>query len=166
MRRNIAEILFPVNAELGYERGDELAQRASAALADRFDAPTIIALTDALSFIDRVGGQLYITTARRKVNLDGQMVGKDEEGEFRSFGLTFLYESRDAALTKGPARPPETAFGVEIRDTSEPPTEVQEEFVSIEVPGIEPDEDLEDVNLRDQIEAEIDEIAAQPEPAG
>lgn len=163
MRRNIAEILFPVNEEVGYERGDELAHRAAVALADRFDAPTIIAVTDALSFIDRVGGQLYITTARRKVNLDGQMVGKDEEGEFRSFGLTFVYESRDAALTKGPARPPETAFGVEVRDTSEPPTEVE----VMDVGDIIAEPPLDEKTIRDEIEAEVraNEERSDPGPA-
>ena len=154
-QRNIAEILFPVNEEIGYQRGDELAQRAAAALADRFDAPTIIALTDALSFVDRVGGQLYITALRRKVDRLGNFVSDEQEGEFRSAGLAFLYESRDAKVKR--ARGPQAAFGYPVDDTSAP-------AVEIEAPG------EDGYALRDEIEAEAGAAAEEgpdlslPEP--
>lgn len=123
MRRNLAEILFPENRAEGYEPGDEAAYRAATALADRFDAPTIIAVTDALAFLERVGGQMLVTTLRTRLNSAGQPVGDGEPGEYRTVGISVEYESRDAKVEQ--IKRPAEVFGIEVRDTSEPPTQVE-----------------------------------------
>lgn len=157
MRRNLAEILFPENERVGYERGDDLAQRAAAALADRFDAPTIIALTDALAFVDRVGGQLYVTTVRRKVDRTGNLVDDQAEGEFRSFGLTINYESRDAKVER--AREPTVALGIPVTDAGEPAAQV-----ALPALGAETGPAIEEAEADATAEEELEPSFEEPEP--
>jgi hypothetical protein len=144
MRRNLAEILFPEARREGFYPGDEAAHRAAQALADRFDAATIIAVTDALSFTSRVGGQLLITTLRTRLDSSGRPVGEDEPGEYRTVGVSLEYESRDAKVTE--IKRPELVFRVPVTDTADPPT-------VIETPADQ--RDPEDGGLRDEIEAEV-----------
>jgi hypothetical protein len=123
-QRKFVDLLFPTQQAAGFERGGVDAHRAAGALADRFDAPTIIGFTDALSFLDRMGGQLHIVTLREKVDPEGNPLDeKDPSGEWRTLGMRMVYETRDARIHR--ARDPEEVLGVEIRDFSEPAVAVQ-----------------------------------------
>lgn len=144
MKRDFATVIFEENFQAGYRPGDEHAHRAAAALADRFDAPTIRAVADALSFLDRIGGQMYVVTLRRQV----------AEDEYETEALHLRYETRDAKMHIAP--PPEHVGSVPIEDFSEPPTRIE-----IDAPVGE--EEVE-TDLRDEIEAEAE--ALDEEPAG
>lgn len=152
MRRNLADIVFQDGAEQGYRPGDEHAHRAAAALADRFDAPTIIALTDAFSFLKSMGGQLFVITLRERVDIAGNLVDEKEPGgEWRTIAMRVAYETQDGRVAA--AKPPKEILGVEVTEFREPPTRV-ELGAATEVPEDEHD-------LRDEIEAEAD---ALPDP--
>lgn len=148
MKRNLAEILFPAAEREGFVPGDEAAHRAASALADRFDAATIIAVTDALSFASRVGGQLLVTTLRTRLDASGRPVGEDQDGEYRTVGLSLDYESRDAKVEE--IRRPERVFGIPVTDASEPPTQIDTAPPEPTNGAVEPDGS----DLRDEIEAE------------
>lgn len=140
-RKLIGDIVLAENRERGHFPGDADAHRAAQALADRFDAATIIALTNALTFTQEMGGQFWAVTLRERVGEDGQLAGEDQPGEYQTVMLRFEYESRDARIAKATA-PPADVGGVPISDFSEAPTRIDV-----------PDEE----NLRDEIEREVEE---------
>jgi hypothetical protein len=106
--------LYLENQRDGYQPGDEAAHRAAAALADRADAPTVAALTDALALLERVGGQVHVTALRIE----------PDDGSWQTAGLGFSYETKDAHLKVAAA--PEEVFGVPVTDISGPPVELPE----------------------------------------
>jgi hypothetical protein len=120
----VADIVLPINEQEGYEAGDQSAHRAALAMGDRFDAPTIIALTDMLSYLMMRGGQASMTTVRDRVGRDGLPVADGEPGEYRTLGLTIFYETRDAKLQL--AKPPERIQGIPVEDFDRPPTEIDD----------------------------------------
>jgi hypothetical protein len=128
----VADIIFPLNEQEGFEPGDQAAHRAALAMGDRFDAPTIIAITDALSYLLMRGGQIQMATLREWVNSDGLPAPKDEPGDYRTLGLTAFYETRDAKLQR--AKPIEEVNGIPVADFDGPPTEAGYSTV-----GAEPD---------------------------
>jgi hypothetical protein len=123
-RKLIGDIVFAQNEELGYYPGDEAAHRAALALADRFDAPTIIALTNALTFTREMGGQFWAVTLRERVNEQGEFVPEDQPGEYRTVMLRFEYESRDARLAKATV-PPSQVGGIPVSGFAEVPTRIE-----------------------------------------
>lgn len=142
MRRDFANIILAQNAQAGFRPGDEAAHRAAAALADRFDAPTIIALTDAVTFLERMGGQLHVVTLRERIDQEGNMVEHDAPGsEWLTLAFHLRYETQDARVAL--AKPPESILGVPVTDMAEPPMPV----------AAEPAE-----SLRDEIEAEAEAL--------
>lgn len=154
-RRNIADIVFEENRRLGFLPGDEAAHRAAAALADRFDAPTIIALTNGMAFMEAMGGQLYAITLRERLNAEGRLAEDGEPGEYETAVIRFEYESRDARVVAAPA--PTDVIGIPIEDFSQAPTRIEADPGAPEQPDVEPD-------LRDEIEAEADAAAQEDEP--
>ena len=123
-RKVIGDIVFAQNEELGYYPGDEAAHRAALALADRFDAPTIIALTNALTFTREMGGQFWAVTLRERVNENGEFVPEDQPGEYQTVMLRFDYESRDARIAKA-TTPPSQVGGIPVSDFSQAPTRIE-----------------------------------------
>jgi len=121
----VADIVFPLNEQEGYEPGDQNAHRAALAMADRFDAPTIIAVTDALRYLTMRGGQLEIVTIRERFDDQGNRVSKDEPGEYETLSLHLFYETRDAKLAR--IKPPTEIRGVPVEDFDRPPTEYDPE---------------------------------------
>jgi len=119
----VADLIFPLNQQEGYEPGDEAAHRAALALADRFDAPTIIAVTDALRYLTMRGGQMEMATLRERIGPDGQPVGKDDPGEYVTLGLTIFYETRDAKMAR--IKPIADVRGIPVEDFDRPPTEYE-----------------------------------------
>jgi hypothetical protein len=109
MERNFATYLAE-NMQQGYVPGDEAAHRAAAALAERADAPTILALTDMLALLERIGGQFYVTSVRIKDSALGP--------DWHIAGVTFDYETRDAKVER--LEPPEEVDGVPVTDSSGP----------------------------------------------
>lgn len=160
-QRKIGSSAFPGNERAGFVPGDQHAYRAASALADRLDAPTLIALTDAISYAVTMGGQVFAVTLRDWVNRNGEEVPEDQPGEWRTVGISFFYETRDARMVI--AKPPEEALGVPVTDFRDPPTIRVEDDASPAAPEVETD-------LRDEIEAEVEEALAsedeQPTPAG
>lgn len=131
----VADLIYPLNEQEGYAPGDQAAHRAALAMADRFDAPTIIALTDAMRYLTMRGGQLEMATLRERIGADGEPVGRDEPGEYITLGLTIFYETRDAKLAR--IKPITEVRGIAVEDFDRPPTEYQDPE-----PG-PPDEELE-----------------------
>jgi hypothetical protein len=121
-RKRIEDIVIAQNREAGCFPGDAAAHRAASALADRFDAPTIITLTNLLTYIDQMGGQGYIVTLRERITPDGRLAQEDEPGEYETAMLRFEYESRDARVVAAP--PPEEIEGVRVSEFSEAPTRI------------------------------------------
>lgn len=113
MKRNF-EVIFAEDNQIGFEPGDEAAHRAAAALADRADAPTIGALTDMLTFLERIGGQFHVTALR--------LESAPDAGDWETCGLAFNYETRDARVKLADA--PEQVFNVPVTDSQAPATEV------------------------------------------
>lgn len=120
MERNF-DTLYIRNERAGYQVGDDAAHRAAAALADRADAPTIIALTDLLTMNELIGGQFYVTAVRDKVDRYGNRV-PDGDGNFETIGLVFNFETRDVRVE--PAQAPETVLGLPVTDSHAPATQV------------------------------------------
>lgn len=152
-QRNVANLAFPLNEEDGFEPGDDRAYRAALAMADRFDAPTIIAFTDALAYLFKMGGQLEIVTLREWVDRDGQPVAKDEPGEYRTLGFSAFYETRDAKIQR--AKPPTEALGVPVTGFDAPPSEA--EFA-------EPEEEVLDLSSQTGAEGVSEEPEGAAEP--
>jgi Phage Tail Collar Domain len=123
-RKLIGDIVLAENRELGFLPGDAAAHRAAAALADRFDAPTIISLTNAITYTQEMGGQFWGVTLRQRVNEQGELVPEDQPGEYQTVMLRFEYESRDARIAKA-STPPSEVGGIEVSDFSEAPTKIQ-----------------------------------------
>ena|SRR5690349_12025309 len=146
-RKRIEDIVLQQNRELGYYPGDEAAHRAAGALADRFDAPTIISFTNLLTFIAEMGGQGYVVTLRERLTPDGRLAEEGEPGEYETAMLRFEYESRDARVEAAP--PPKDVAGIQVNEFSEAPTkiEIQDPPATDEEPG----------SLRDEIEREVGE---------
>lgn len=135
------EVIYPENHQDGYLPGDEAAHRAAAALADRADAPTIAALTDMLTFLERVGGQFHVTALR--------LASEVQEGEWDTQGIGFNFETRDARVMVAKA-PEEINFG---QLTGVPITDSQAPAVEVEVESGEPGTD------------ELIEPASEPAPS-
>jgi hypothetical protein len=138
-RKRIADIVLAENRELGFYPGDEAAHRAAGALADRFDAPTIIALTDMLAFAQEMGGQLYGVTLRERLTPDGRLAQEGEPGQYETAMIRFEYESRDARVVA--ADPPSEIGGVEVSEFSEAPTRLEVAAEQPESPPAEPSKD-------------------------
>lgn len=153
-QRTIGTSAFPENERSGFVPGDEAAYRAAYALADRLDAPTIIALTDAISYTVTMGGQVHAVTLRDWVDADGRLVPESEPGQWRTVGISFLYETRDARMQA--ARPPKEVLDIPVADFQEPATHIE-----TDVPAAPEDES----DLRDVIEAEADALADEDIPA-
>lgn len=137
-RKRIEDVVLDHNRELGFQVGDAAAHRAASALADRFDAPTIITATNLLTFIHEMGGQGYIVTLREKVTADGRLAEEGEPGEFETVMLRFEYESRDARVVAAP--PPEAIADAAVTEFSEAPTRVELPLEQEEVPEPSTDE--------------------------
>jgi hypothetical protein len=150
MQRNLGAVLYSENTEAGYAPGDQYARAAAAALAVRADAPTIVKLTDILTLLEDVGGQVYITGLRIE----------RPDGRFTFDGFGAKYESVDARMR--PAKPPES---VEIGPIEVPISDMQEPAPETDLPEPpEPEGDDPDHDVRDEIEDEIDR-AERGEPA-
>jgi|SRR6185437_3352285 len=117
----VADLIYPLNEQEGYAPGDQAAHRAALAMADRFDAPTIIAVTDALRYLTMRGGQLEMATLRERIGPDGETVSKDEPGEYVTLGMTIFYETRDAKMAR--IKPITDVRGIPVEDFDQPPTE-------------------------------------------
>jgi hypothetical protein len=137
MQRTISESVFPHNEDQGFSPGDQHAHRAAAALADRFDAPTIIALTDAMAFTTRIGGQLHAVTLREWVDAQGNLVPEDEPGHWSTMAIRFLYETRDGKIVA--AKPPKEILGVHVEEFDQPPTPIENDEGS-DQPETEPEQ--------------------------
>jgi hypothetical protein len=138
--------IYPANEVQGYEVGDTAAQQAALGLAQRADAPTIAALSDMLTLLERVGGQFHVTAVR-----------KQEEGQdWETVGFAFNYETRDARLVV--ASSPEDALSIPITDSQTPPTEVEPQQNGAEPEGIKIEAVEVDGDAKDGIQLE-------PEPA-
>lgn len=138
------QVIFLENQKQGYAPGDQAAHFGANALAEKTDYPTIEAVTDMVTMLERIGGQMYVTALRIK---------NVETGEYDTHGLAFNYETRDVRLVE--AGPPEEAFGFPVTDSQAPP-----EVVTVEAgptPELEGDdfEPGEAADLRDEIEAEV-----------
>jgi|SRR6478609_8614909 len=123
MKQRPFSTVFEENQQNGFFPGDEAAARAAAALADRADAPTIAALSDMLTFFERIGGQFHITSLRLPSN----------EGEWETHGLAFHFETRDARVKVATA--PED---LRVGDLTIPITDSQGPAPEIELPAEEP----------------------------
>lgn len=126
-RKRIDDIVIAQNRDQGYYPGDAAAHRAASALADRFDGPTIISLTNLLTFISEMGGQGYIVTLRERLTPDGRLAQEGEPGEYETAMLRFEYESRDARVVAAP--PPEDIGGVAVSEFSAAPTRIEVEDI-------------------------------------
>ena len=154
MRRDLFDSVFRHNQEAGYVPGDEFAHRAAAALADRFDAPTIIGLTNVFTFLKEMGGQAYVITLRERVDATGALVPADEPGaSWRTMAMRCSYETQDARVDA--AKPPKDVLGVAVTDFNAAPHHVELDVE--EAPEAETD-------LRDEIEADADALAQPLEP--
>lgn len=122
-RKRIEDIVIAQNREQGYFPGDAAAHRAASALADRFDGPTIISLTNLLTFISEMGGQGYVVTLRERLTADGRLAQEGEPGEYETAMLRFEYESRDARIVA--ASPPGEIAGAAVTEFSEAPTRIE-----------------------------------------
>lgn len=122
-QRKLFDLIFSLHEEGGYEPGDVAAHRAALAMGDRFDAPTIIALTDAMTYLQKMGGQLELVTIRQKVDAEGRPVGGGEQGEWLTSGMTAAYETRDAKIQR--AKPITEALGFPVESFDHPATEVE-----------------------------------------
>lgn len=116
-------VIYAENESLGSVPGDEAAVAIALGLAQRCDAQTLIALSDSVAMLERVGGQFHIVAVRRE--------NEEGSGEFETFGLAFRHESRDARLKV--AKPPETALGIPVSDASVPTEDLPE--VDVEPEG-------------------------------
>lgn len=114
-KRKFDRVSFGQNAAEGYAAGDGAAHRAAAALADKFDYPTIAAVSDLLATLDRIGGQAYITTLR----------DKQPDDTFITLGFAFDFETRDARVEI--MEPPNEIEGIPVSDSNEPPHPIQAE---------------------------------------
>lgn len=123
MKRDFA-VVYPENFVNDLVPGDEAAHRAARALADRADAPTIIALSDVLALLERVGGQFHVVALREEGSGDGT---------WNTVGLAFRFDTRDAHLTV--AKAPEQVCGVPVTNSEEAAT------VDLDVPASEPPEE-------------------------
>jgi hypothetical protein len=69
------------------------------ALANRFDGPLIESLHDALTAMDRIGGQLVIQVHRNKYDSDGNAIPREQHnsnpGQWFTDAYVFSYETRD-----------------------------------------------------------------------
>jgi hypothetical protein len=137
MKREFASF-YGENEQDGYRIGDQAAQVAGAALAARTDAPTLQAIADMLTLLERVGGQFYVTAVRIKSELDP---------DWHISGLTFDYETRDAKVQT--LEPPDEVRGLPVTDSSAAPTQIESPGIPVEVspeePEDEPDPDAEPV---------------------
>lgn len=80
------------------EPGDQDAMNAAMAMAHRFDGDVIRSVSDALTSMDRLGGQLGVQVQRVKVDGEGTPVDRDEPGYWLTYGFIFSVESRDASV--------------------------------------------------------------------
>jgi hypothetical protein len=122
-RKRVDDIVLQQNEQAGLFPGDAAAHRAASALGDRFDAPTIISLTNLLTYISEMGGQGYIVTLREKLTPDGRLAQDGEPGEYVTAMLRFEYESKDARVCA--ATPPQEIEGVPVTEFSEAPTRLE-----------------------------------------
>jgi hypothetical protein len=130
MKRELAKLVFAEHEVRGFAVGDQAAHIAAADLANRADAPTIMALADILRMADLVGGQMTITAFR---------VGPSQRGEWETKGLDITMETRDARLVV--VQPPDEVFGTPVTEFLEDAPEVSVE----EAAGLlgDPEEDDE-----------------------
>jgi len=140
-RKRIEDIVIAQNREHGFFPGDAAAHRAASALGDRFDGPTIIALTNLLTYIQEMGGQGYVVTLRERLTPDGHLAQEDEAGEYETAMLRFEYESRDARVVAAP--PPEEIEGVKVSEFSEAPARI-----AVKTPTVNPDDCVHDPEFR------------------
>lgn len=141
MERLLAQVVYPENQQAGFAVGDEAAHRAALDLAERADAPTIMAFVDALRCLELIGGQLHIISLRTAAT---------QGGPWETKGFAINYESRDASMVQ--AKPPEEVFGIPVTDLGEPS------------PEVEPDEFDEEEPLDEAVPEEPAEEKV-PEPA-
>jgi hypothetical protein len=127
MKRSFSSI-FDENLAEGYEPGDQAAQIAAGALAQRLDAPTIGRILDMVSLLETVGGQFYITPLRVQSEFD--------PGAYEVTALVFNYETRDIKVQRLEA--PDEIQGL-------PVTGSHEEGVRIEVgePEVDPEPEVD-----------------------
>ena len=88
MKRDF-QVIYPENVADGYQPGDEHALHAALALAQKADAPTINALSEMLTLLEIVGGQVHVTALR-----------VDQDGRFTTEALGFHFNTADAKLKK------------------------------------------------------------------
>lgn len=107
--------VFPENANQGLRPGDAAAQAVALGLAERCDADTLIAFGDAISLLERVGGQFHVVALRRPV---------DDSEEYETYGIAFRYETRDSRLKV--AKAPDQILGLPISDCQVPESALPE----------------------------------------
>jgi hypothetical protein len=157
-RKRIEDIVLQQNRELGYYPGDEAAHRAAGALADRFDAPTIISFTNLLTYIAEMGGQGYVVTLRERLTPDGRLAAEGEPGEYQTAMLRFEYESRDARVVAAPS--PQDVAGIQVTEFSEAPSRIE-----LKEPPVT-DEEPETLQVEEEIRAEDAALAEADMAAG
>jgi hypothetical protein len=102
---------------VGYQPGDEAARGVALGLAEKLDAPTLLALDKLVTLLETVGGQVYVMAVRSEDELGSE--------DFKTVGLDFHYQTRDARL-KIEAQP-EEALGVPVTDMEAPPVSIAPE---------------------------------------
>lgn len=108
-------VVFPENESVGNEPGDQAAHAVAQGLAERCDAPTLLALNDAMTLLERVGGQFHLVALRKPIE------GSDE---YETFGIAFRYETRDVRLKE--AKAPTEVLGLPVSDCQVPESELPE----------------------------------------
>jgi hypothetical protein len=157
-KRKFGDINYSENAANGSVPGDGAAHRAAAALADKADFPTIAALSEMLSTLERVGGQFYVTAFR----------AEQDNGSFDTLGLAIDYETRDARVIAMDA--PDEVAGVSVTDLKEPSvaieSETPDEPEACEICGrLDPEERPDEAPCQCQVEADADAEDREPAPA-
>lgn len=121
--------------------GDQESVAAAMALSHRYGAEVIKSVMDGLLLLERIGGQLVVLPQRNKYDGQGNRIEPTEArkhpGAWVTEGFLCVHETRDVAIQ--PAKVPDEV------DLSETDRVVR----------------LEAEDLRDEIEAEVEELEAE-----
>jgi hypothetical protein len=116
--------------------GDEESMAAAMALAHRYGAEVILSVMDGLLLLERIGGQLLVLPQRNKYTGQGERIdpveARKHPGAWVTEGFLTVHETRDIAIQQVKA-----------------PDEVDLD---------EADRIVRPVSLRDEIEAEVEEM--------
>lgn len=123
--------------------GDDESVVAAMALANRYGADVIMSVMDGLLLLERIGGQLLVLPQRNKYTAQGERIDPAEArkhpGAWLTEGFLTIHETRDIAIQQ--AKAPEN---VDLDKA---------------------DRVARSMSLRDEIEAEVEEMEATAEEA-